>query len=71
MTAGGQDKLEEEIKSLEAEIEVIKDATTTAKACETIAEYVSKQEPNDPFLTHSGENPYLAAPSSGGGCSLV
>ena len=69
MTTG--DKLKEEVQSLEREIELINKASTTGEACKAIAQYTTAKEADDPFLSHSGENPYLAAPSTGGGCCVV
>ena len=69
MTAN--DKLQKEVKGLESEMELLKGAVTTSDACSAIAKYVSGEEGQDPLLTHAGDNPFLAAPSSAGGCCTV
>lgn len=65
------EKLEGEVTVLEKEIELMNNASTTSEACKVIASFVSEKEQSDSFLRHTGENPYLAAPSAGGGCCSV
>ena len=65
------DKLQEEVTALEKEIELINKAATTSEACATIASFVGGKEGEDPLLVHTGDNPYLSAPSAAGGCCSV
>jgi hypothetical protein len=71
MSNGAQEKLEEELASLQKELETLKGANKTSEACKAIWEYVGGKEGSDPLVTHSGDNPFFSAPSSGSGCCIV
>lgn len=64
------EKPEYEVDCLTKELEALKSGLSTSAGCVKIAEAVTAQEANDPLVKH-GDNPYLQAPSSGGGCACT
>eukprot|EP00924_Labyrinthula_sp_SR-Ha-C_P006604 snap_masked-scaffold_38-processed-gene-2.40-mRNA-1 protein AED:1.00 eAED:1.00 QI:0/-1/0/0/-1/1/1/0/71 len=69
--AANSDKSNQELKTIQTELEMLKAAKKTSEACKAILDYVAGQESNDPLLNHTSENPYLSAPNSGGGCCII
>ena len=70
MTGGGngQEKLQEELDSLQKEMDLLNKAATTQDACKEIAKYVSGEVEGDPLINHTPENQFLTPPNTGGAC---
>ena len=64
------EKPEYEVDCLAKELDALKNGLSTSAGCVKIAETVVAQEATDPLVKH-GENPYLQAPSSNGGCACI
>jgi len=71
MATSIQDKIEEEVQSLEFELDALKGAKKTSEACKLLAGYVTDKEGSDPLVAHTSENPFLSAPATGQGCCTV
>lgn len=64
-------KLEEQVKKLQEELEVCKEAKTLSEACTDLSAYAEKEE--EPFSTsHPEPNEWhKSAKGGGGGCNIL
>eukprot|EP00512_Aurantiochytrium_limacinum_P002626 CAMPEP_0171496506 /NCGR_PEP_ID=MMETSP0958-20121227/6744_1 /TAXON_ID=87120 /ORGANISM="Aurantiochytrium limacinum, Strain ATCCMYA-1381" /LENGTH=71 /DNA_ID=CAMNT_0012030625 /DNA_START=70 /DNA_END=285 /DNA_ORIENTATION=- len=60
--------LNEELRALESELKLIRNAQTTSERCEEIAKYVRENESYDMLVAKSPNNPFVQVRKTGGGC---
>jgi len=62
--------LEEQVKKLEEELEVCKEAKTLSEACSVLSEFAEKE--GEPFsASHEEPNEWHKSAGGGGGCSIL